>query len=48
MVGRDFRGDGRVGATLRHLLETVLENPERNSEEALREIAREYLRGGRG
>lgn len=48
MVGRDFRGDGRVGSTLRHLLETVLENPARNSEEMLREIAREYLRGGSG
>ncbi|MDQ6768025.1 MAG: HD domain-containing protein [Candidatus Eremiobacteraeota bacterium] len=43
LVGSDFRGDGRVGAALRHLLECVLEDPAKNTAEQLRAIAREFL-----
>jgi tRNA nucleotidyltransferase (CCA-adding enzyme) len=43
LVGREFRGDERVGATLRACLEEVLENPARNDRETLLDVARAYL-----
>ena len=46
LAGSEFRGDERVGAALRHSLECVLEDPSKNSAEALRGIARDFLRGG--
>ena len=44
LAGTDFRGDERVGATLRHALECVLEDPAKNTPEHLRAIARDFLR----
>jgi tRNA nucleotidyltransferase (CCA-adding enzyme) len=43
LVGREFRGDERVGATLRACLEEVLENPARNDRETLLGVARAFL-----
>jgi tRNA nucleotidyltransferase (CCA-adding enzyme) len=43
LVGDDFKGDGRVGAVLRHCLECVLEDPQKNTAEQLRAVAREFL-----
>lgn len=44
LVGDGFRGDGRVGAVLRHCLECVLEDPQKNTVEGLRALARDFLR----
>ena len=43
LAAADFRGDGRVGAVLRHCLECVLEDPAKNSPEELRAFAREFM-----
>ncbi len=43
LAGEDFHGDQRVGATLRHCLECVLEDPAKNTPDQLRAIAREFL-----
>ena len=43
LAGREFRGDERVGATLRACLEEVLENPARNDRETLLNVARAFL-----
>ncbi len=43
LVAHDFKGDGRVGAVLRYCLECVLEDPQKNTPEKLRSIARGYL-----
>jgi len=44
LAGGDFHGDERVGSALRHALECVLEDPAKNTPEALRAIVRDYLR----
>ena len=46
IVGKDFAGDARVGAVLRHCLECVLEDPAKNEPEQLRAIATEFLMRG--
>jgi NAD-dependent DNA ligase len=46
LVPGDFRGDGRVGAALRHALECVLEDPTKNTPQSLRAIVRDYLKRG--
>jgi tRNA nucleotidyltransferase (CCA-adding enzyme) len=44
LAGEAFRGDSRVGGVLRHCLECVLEDPQKNTPQQLRTIAREYLK----
>lgn len=46
LAGADFRGDERVGAVLKHCLESALEDPKRNDAGQLRAIARDFLRHG--
>lgn len=41
-----FQGDARVGAVLRYCLDAVLEEPRKNTPQALLEIAREFLSRG--
>lgn len=48
IVGKDFRGDARVGAALRHCLEAVLDDPGKNTADQLRAIARDVLYRGEG
>ena len=48
MVDEGFRGDARVGATLRHLLEIVLEDPGKNNVETLLALARSELKRATG
>lgn len=43
LVGADFRGDERVGAALQACLEEVLDDPGRNTPEALRGVVRAFF-----
>ena len=45
LAPKDFRGDTRVGETLRACLETVLDDPASNTRETLLEYARTRLKG---
>ena len=46
LAAQDFQGDARVGAVLRYCLDAVLEEPAKNTPQALREIARGILSRG--
>lgn len=46
LAGDDFKGDARVGAVLKHCLEQVLDDPQKNDEETLMRIVRSYFSGG--
>jgi tRNA nucleotidyltransferase (CCA-adding enzyme) len=43
LVGDDFEGDARVGAALKHCLEQVLDDPQKNDRAVLRGIVRDYF-----
>ena len=46
LVGEDYAGDARVGAALKHCLEFVLDDPQKNDAAGLRDIVRNFFVSG--